>query len=213
MREYRMETRQWLQAITKSPRDLTHFIALLAELESIGAHKIRCCAEEYGWGPLARTHLGEESTHAGLFRKLLQTLPYPLANREKDEIRQMAHDYFQPLDHGTSDHLSALSGGYNPHLCYLLVSYLVECRALEVYDLFAEVCTESAVAQTLGLIIEDERAHLSSMESQLQRAFAALDRPFDKTEFTGLESRLFENLQGRVIAAIQLSASPLRCAS
>lgn len=190
-----IQTPEWVHSICHSPKGLTCFIALLAELEQIGANKIRCCVEEYGWGKPEQTHLGEESAHAAILRKILQKQAYVLSAQDREDIRQLAHEYFQPLDHGTSDHLNAFLTGYNPYVCYIVVSYLIECRAMEVYTLVTELCTVPGVTDAFRRIIEDESQHLRAMEAEIKTAFQKLARSFERDEFAGLEHRLFENLK------------------
>lgn len=202
-----MKTTQWLQTICSSHRSISHFIALLSELETIGAHKIDCSITEYGFGEPERLHYAEESGHAVLLRKILQKKEWVIEERALSDIREMAHDYFQPLDHGTSDHLSGLLGGTNPHLCYLLVSYLIECRAMEVYTDFERLCDDDIIQSMIRKVINDEALHLEAMRAQVYKTFTALGHDFHKEEFAALEERLYENLQRRFLEHMNLAAA------
>lgn len=200
-----METTDWLSRVCESPRNLTYFISLLAELESIGAHKIRCSIENHGedraWGAPELKHLGEESLHAALFQKLLDRRDVALSAEEKEGLKQIAHDYFDPLDHGTSDHLAARLGGYNAKMCYVLVSYLVECRALEVYEGLCAICPDEGARHVFCRIVEDEKGHLSAMEAALKTSLSQ-GEPFSELDFKDLEGKLYHNLQDQFIEFI-----------
>lgn len=195
-----MTTRDWLCAICSNPRAISHFIALLAELESIGAHKIRCCVDEHDWGEPEKRHLGQESKHALLFEKLLQKKEWRLNGIERDKMRELAHEYFQPLDHGSSDRASGLIAGYSPRLCYLLVSYLVERRAIEVYREFHALCAYADVKVVIQEVIDDEEGHLLAAKEEIDRVFKELGQAFEQEEFADLEERLYARLQSQFLA-------------
>ncbi len=201
-----MDTRSWLEEISRSPLRISHFVCLLAELEAIGAHKLRCCVEEYAWGNAERRHLREETRHAAILQTLLdEDRDHPVSNaRVGEEIRRIAHEYFEPLDHGTSDQVDAIFGGHNPHLCYLIVSYLVECRALEVYGIFSTRVPTAALRSVVTRIIKDEEGHLDAMEREISRAFGQFGQTFRAEDFQGLEAHLYANMQ-RQFDALTLS--------
>lgn len=148
----------------EKPEREVSWLQTLSLLESIGARKI---AKTVGRGSPSlevKEHLADEERHAVAFGGLVRQLAggaevVPLCG-------EAAVGYFQGLDRQVSHWMTELSGREDPWQNYLLVTALIERRAMRLYPLYRQLTRNDLVRDELGRIIEEEARHRQTIEGQ-----------------------------------------------
>lgn len=175
--------------------DCKHFLWLrsLSYLEYIGYRKMVKAVpyEEVKQGVFH--HLSDEIQHSYLLREQAE-ISFPNFHfdlEEFEDLMEIAEHYFQTLDHNIKNWVQEKTGQENPYLCYLLVSYTIEKRAMSVYPYYYSKLTQSPLKVVLQKIIKDESEHLRYLDNLIQNVYGDfLGKNFKPIEF---EEKLFEN--------------------
>jgi hypothetical protein len=174
--------------------DSKHYLWLrsLSYLEYIGYRKmVRAVPyQEVNLGVFH--HLNDEIQHSFILKEVAEKSfgrpPFKKAAFEK--LKQIAEDYFQSFDSQIHDWVAEKKKGGDSFLCYLLVSYVIEKRAMRVYPQYFSQLNASPLKLVLQKIIKDESEHLSYLEKVMRRLFhdfsPAISVLFD------MEEKLFE---------------------
>jgi rubrerythrin len=162
----------------------------LSLLEYIGARKIgRTMCREHP-SAVVLDHWADETRHAYAFKQLCETVSG--GPSQAYLCKEPAVHYFQHLDERASRWISEATGKEDPRQNYLLVTTLVERRAMMVYPLYRAATHLDVVRDELQVIIVEEQDHRVEIE---ERATAYLDaRGVDIEEAFGLEQDLFGGL-------------------
>lgn len=149
-----------------------HYLWLrsLSYLEYIGYRKM---VKALGYDEVNRGvfhHLSDEIRHSFMLRELAEKKiqDTALSIEFSDELQLCAENYFQNLDQFIDDTVEEFQGEPNSFLCYLLVSYIIEKRAMKVYPQYLEYLSELDDKHIIQKIINDEKEHLHYLEKKLQ---------------------------------------------
>ncbi len=185
-----------LQSIISSPRLEARWLATLSVMEGIGARKICLTVCQSHPTQEVLKHFADESRHAYAFKRLSELVG---KNSVQENLcGDEAISYFQMLDAGVTDFLSDLPATGDQYANYLLVTSLIEKRAMKLYPLYLSVSQNPDVKDELKQIILEESDHKPGIED------AALDflkkNGFD--DMTHLE-KLEDNLFGTFVSSLQ----------
>jgi hypothetical protein len=194
-----------LEKIVTDPTLHARWLNTFSYLEYIGFRKIVKSQEAETLTLATLTHANEEGRHA----MLLKRLALRIGGKEFDNYHsnnllcgEAAEDYFQTLDHLCEASFSgALSAERRARLTYLYVTWLVEVRALDVYQQYQAAAQDSALK---GLLAE-EAGHLQHVEARLQGEdpeFATRGKALKEVE-TELYHRYLRILQNEIFQAVE----------
>ncbi|QDG53784.1 hypothetical protein FIV42_24485 [Persicimonas caeni] len=179
-----------LEAITDDVQTEVVWLNTLSLLEYIGARKIGKTMCQSHPSAVVLDHWADETRHAYAFKRLCEELN----GGECDEY--LAHDsaisFFQKLDESASKWVTEATGEDDPRQNYLLVTTLIERRAMMVYPLYRAATSHDIVRDELQAIIVEEQDHRVEIE---ERAIAHLEaRGVDIEAAFALEEDLFGSL-------------------
>ncbi|MFO1519387.1 MAG: ferritin-like domain-containing protein [bacterium] len=115
-------------------------------------------------------HLSDEIQHSFMLRELAEK-SFGKQNLTEDAqkgLSQIAEDYFQDLDSQVHAWVKDTTGGEDPYLCYMTVSYVIEKRAMKVYPQYFARLTQSPLKVVIQKIIKDESEHLNYLERMIE---------------------------------------------
>lgn len=154
-----------LKKIVGSPQLEARWLNTLSLLEFIGSRKIAktVCADGHPAENVLK-HYADETRHAHAFRALSANLS---GERGRDDY--LCHDqaisYFQLLDQFVGEWLEENIKENLPHNNYLLVTTLVEKRAMKLYPLYRALTQNPTVQDELQKIILEESSHKPAIET------------------------------------------------
>ena len=156
-----------LRKITADDGVEARWLNTVSYMEYVGARKIfRSVAQSH---PSASVldHLADETRHAAAFKELAR-------HRGGGEPTQYlcldeARTYFHKLDRELSAWTTDLVGEERPHLNYLLVTSMIERRAMELYPLYRSASQDDVVRGELAAIITEEQDHRVRIEETCVR--------------------------------------------
>jgi hypothetical protein len=95
------------------------------------------------------------------------------------------------LDKSCDEAFANRSDAERAKLTYGYVTWLVERRALDVYQIYKHAVGESEIARNLGGLLAEETKHLADVEALLQAA----DPEFSarSTKFEAVEAKFYQN--------------------
>ncbi len=139
-------------------------------------------------------HACEEGRHALGLKKLAIKLGGARFDCYAPEVLlcgEEAEAYMQGLDKACEEAFGDRPEGERARLTYGYVTWLVERRALDVYQTYKKALGESEVARKLTSLLAEETKHLSDIEVLLN----AGDPEFSARakEFEGVETKLYQN--------------------
>lgn len=179
-----------LDAICDDVEVEARWLNTLSLLEYIGARKIGKTMCRTHPSAVVLDHWADETRHAYAFKQLCEEL----SGGEFDEY--LAHDqainFFQTLDERASHWVTEATGDDDRRQNYLLVTTLIERRAMMVYPLYRAATSHDFVRDELQAIIVEEQDHRVEIE---ERAIAHLEeRGVDIEAAFALEEDLFGGL-------------------
>jgi rubrerythrin len=165
-------------------------------LEYTGAQKIsKSVASTHPKRAVVLDHLADEARHAYAFKRLYEHVAALDSDGEEPGYLcvQAAETYFRRLDERATTWMTELAGEQHQQECYLLVTTLVERRAMEMYPLYRSATDIDEVADELQQIVVEEQDHRVAIEENCKDLLAkygvdSLD-PVDE-----LEAELFDDL-------------------
>lgn len=188
--DIRTRLKKVLNSVT-ADRDLeARWLNTLSLLEFIGARKIGKTMCQSHPSATVLDHWADETRHAYAFKALCERL----AGGEFGSYLALdaATNYFQQLDQRATEWLRSSVGVDDTPLNYLLVTTLIERRAMMVYPLYRAATQHDFISEELQAIVVEEQDHRVELERQcvelLDEYGAELDGPL------ALESDLFAGL-------------------
>ena len=139
-------------------------------------------------------HACEEGRHALGLKKLAIKLGGAQFDSYAPEVLlcgEEAEAYFQDLDKACGEAFAGRSEAERGKLTYCYVTWLVERRALDVYQVYKSALGESEIARKLGGLLAEETKHLADVEAVLHTG----DPEFStrSKEFEAVEATLYQN--------------------
>lgn len=160
-----------LPQIIQNPTLHAYWLNSLSLMESVGARKIAAYIDPHKADLITLQHAAEEARHAYFLKRQILKLhvdcpdysvPYLLAPRA-------SFRYLHKIDSMVSRRLS--QDGHQSrslkHGAYLLVTYLIEIRAMQLYHTYQAALTHAGSRVHVQSIIKEEEGHLENMMSQL----------------------------------------------
>lgn len=214
-----------LEALCASPELEQQLLRTLSMLEFMGARKIaKSMAARYP-SPLVLDHWADETRHAAAFARLAAI--DPTTGKPTDRAQELVGPplanepsklYFQGIDQMVTETLAAAGvattpgGGPENELNYLLVTTIVERRAMMVYPLYRASTRRDDVRQELTQVITEEQSHRGELEDAAVTALAKigeqLGRSLSLTDFFDAEQPLFAAWLDAAEHAAQTLAPP-----
>ncbi|MDQ6702663.1 MAG: hypothetical protein M3Z96_05945 [Pseudomonadota bacterium] len=139
-------------------------------------------------------HACEEGRHALGLKRLAIKLGGAQFDSYAPEVLlcgEEAEAYFQDLDKACDEAFAGRSEAARGKLTYCYVTWLVERRALDVYQIYKRALGESEIARKLGGLLAEEAKHLADVEAVLHTG----DPEFStrSKEFEAVEAALYQN--------------------
>jgi hypothetical protein len=178
----------------------------LSALEFIGARKISRTVARHHPTRQILDHLSDETRHAMAFKDL----SFAAFGHEPSSYLciEAAGEYFSKLDSELSAWFSEIRGKEDTALNYLLVTTLIERRAMKLYPLYRSITTREDVREELSAIIREEQAHRVAIESDClgvlsEYAIPNLSVPeaVESAFFSGFWTAIEEHLSAYRVAA------------
>jgi bacterioferritin (cytochrome b1) len=176
----------------------------LSMMESVGARKIAAYVNPIHVDQITLQHAAEEMRHAYYLKRQIKKLGQNLPDYSPRNLLapHASYRYLHRLDWACSHHLKSLgyTGRALKHGCYLLVTYLIEVRAMKLYHTYQDALTHAGSRVHVRSIIKEEEGHLNNMSEQLQ-AFDSNWHEHIKT-LTPIEQKLFDGWVKHIYHAI-----------
>lgn len=156
-----------LRTITADYRLEAKWLNTLSYLEYVGSRKIsRTVAASHPTVDVL-DHLADETRHALAFKRLAADR---VGGEPTDYLcLEPAGVFFHKLDRELTAWATELVGGEHPHLNYLLVTSMIERRAMELYPLYRMASNDEIVRDELSAIITEEQDHRIRIEESCIR--------------------------------------------
>lgn len=177
--------KKWVKVMSRSTQQ--HWLSFLDEVTASGAKQylwLRSLSylEYIGYRKMVKA-LGYHQVNKGVYHHLTDEIQHSFMLRELAEkgyrledspdfgaeYLEIAEEYFQKIDGAIHDWVEKFCGEENPFLCYLLTSYIVEKRAMQVYPQYYNRLSEIPSKAIIQKIIKDESEHLSYLETQMSQ--------------------------------------------
>jgi hypothetical protein len=142
-------------------------------------------------------HACEEGRHALGLKKLAVKLGDAEFDSYVPEVLlcgEEAEAYFQDLDKACDEAFARRSEAERGKLTFCYVTWLVERRALDVYQIYRRALGGSDIARKVGGLLAEETKHLADVEALLHIG----DPEFStrSKEFEAVEAALYQNFLG-----------------
>lgn len=161
-------TRQLLTAIVASDELHAKWLNTLSYLENCGARKIAACEHPTLVKEEMLKHAAEEFRHAHHLKRQIEKVS--LTRMENYSLSLMLGGtstlhYLMALDLRASRYLKKLGLSHNAvkEAAYLLVTYAIELRADELYNIYDEVLRKAGSRVVVKSILLEEKEHLNEM--------------------------------------------------
>jgi hypothetical protein len=179
-------------------RDRPHharFLNTLAMLEHMGSAKIMATQQGPGIDQPTLKHLAEESRHAFFFKRQAEREAGRALSGGAEELlaAPAARRYFQRLEAEIMRSLPASAGRNTP---YLMMSMMVEFRAVWGYRIYQSVLDRAGHALSLKSLLAEETGHLTDMAARLAEI-----GQFDRARIATLW-QVEQDLYRRLLAAL-----------
>ena len=194
----------WFPDLITQPETHARFVNTLSMLEHLGS--VRMARTQSGAGITERVleHLAEETRHAFYLKRLSRKIDGGTNEQYRDDsliAGPSARMYFARLDATARSYARERSNGRPLGAeTYLLVSWLVERRAMWLYPAYAEALKAAGTRYSVRSIINDEEDHLAEMVEGLD-SLGVTGQP-ELPELVRQEESLF----GRLADAMLTSA-------
>lgn len=153
-------------------------------------------------------HACEEGRHALGLKKLAVKLGGAEFDSYAPEVLLCGEEavaYFQDLDKACDAAFADRSGEERGKLTYGYVTWLVERRALDVYQTYRKALGESEIARKLGGLLAEETKHLADVEALLHAGDPEF--PARSKEFEAIEAALYQNFIGALFRELAAAVS------
>ncbi|MDE0118509.1 MAG: hypothetical protein OXM55_00685 [Bdellovibrionales bacterium] len=160
----------FLKAVVQDKRQHTHWLNTLAFMEHIGSRKIIKSQDSTKLDHFVLQHISEEARHAFYFKNLAHKLsPSDCPTFEDIYLIKgsASEDYFQAIDHKAEKNLT--DSPSKNILNYLYTTWLIEERALMLYELYNQVLKSNKLPFNLNAILREEDHHLKTVIQIIQK--------------------------------------------
>jgi hypothetical protein len=200
------EIKDILEKIASKPEAESRWLNTLSLLEYIGARKIGKTFSKVHPSLETLQHHADETRHAYAFKRLSAIVSggTDLGYLCPDE----AVEYFQTLDKTLSEWMTKLTSKSDPYQNYLLVTAVIERRAMKIYPLYRKLTRNGFVRDELKQVVEEESSHRRIIEEECLKILNPNDVP-DFEECDRMEEALFAKFQSAVESAIFQDAASL----
>ena len=184
-----------LKCIVQNKPIHVRWLNTLAFLEHIGSRKIIKSQNSVTLNRTLLQHISEEARHALYFKNLAYRLsPGDCPTFEEQYLLkgEMAENYFQNIDHQAEQELSQ-SNDFTV-LNYLYTTWMIEERAVMVYELYNTILKSKSCPFNLDFILQEENHHLKTVTQIIQKK---------DTDFKERTKRLFQYERSQFIFLIQ----------
>lgn len=171
MKRERLE--RWLTKIVQEPHLHGRWVNTLSYLENCGARLIARCEHPTLVTREILKHAAEEFRHAFFFKSLIPHLiPEGLPNYQVENLMGSFDSlhYIQRLNLEISRELKekGLLKRQLIEYAYLLVTYAIEVRALELYTLYEKILKKQESPFSIKGVLREEQHHLKEISSELK---------------------------------------------
>ena len=188
-----------LRRITSDHHLEARWLHTLSFLEFVGARKISKTVANSHPSTLVLDHLADETRHAHVFKSLAAELV--VGEPDGYLCRDEASRYFQRLDRELSAWTTDIVGREHPALNYLLVTSMIERRAMTIYPLYRSASKHEFVRDELSTIVREEQDHRVRIEDDCVRMLSEFDIN-DLSAPSAVESAYFAELWSSVEAEL-----------
>lgn len=197
-----------LRTITDDERTEARWLNTLSYLEFVGARKISRTVAASHPGTTVLGHLADEARHAAVFSDLAQRI---LGTEPAEYLCQnAARTYFHKLDRELTAWVEDITGQEHPALRYLLVTAMIEHRALVLYPLYRSASSHEVVRDEMKTLIEQEQGHRARIAEDCVRLLSEWDIR-DLSAPSAVESAFFAEFWTAIEAELGLE-EPLAAA-
>jgi hypothetical protein len=195
-----LKTRSLLNRIAGSAALQPRLLNTLSLLEHMGSHRIMATQNGAAIELATLRHLADECQHASFMkRKAEKAAGHALEYRDQDLLAaSAARGYFRRLEASLRRRLGRQAGGKS---CYLLMSLIVEFRAVWFYSLYQQSLDRQGHSLSLKRLLGEEQNHLTEMAERLAQAGAPGNATMES--LIGIEHGLY----GRLLESLHQSAS------
>lgn len=197
------ELRPLLAKIIADPSLHARWLNTFSYLEYVGFRKIVKSQRAESLTASILGHACEEGRHALGLKKLAVKLGGASFDSYAPEVLlcgEEAEDYFQDLDKSCDASFEGRPERERVMLTYAYVTWLIERRALEVYQLYKEALADSEIARKLRSLLAEETQHLATVESMLLAGDP--DFPKRSKEFESVEAALYQKFLAALAQAL-----------
>lgn len=195
-----LDAETWAE-IVKNQELHAKWLNTASYLEYIGFRKIVKSQQASSLDIETMKHMIEEGRHALLLKNLaIRTGGSRFNDYSEDSLLcgREAETYIQSLDRACEEVVSThLTPPLRSRMAYLYVTWLIERRALTVYELYQSTLRNAGWKPNLTGLLAEELGHLASVEEELRK-----DDPTFKERSSRLES-MEAALYSRFICAIR----------
>lgn len=199
-----MTLEEFFNKIIKNDEIHAKWLNSLSYLEYSGFRKIVKSQVSDTLSDTILSHILEEARHSFYFKKLALGIGGSKFNTFKESTLLSAKavkNYFHSLDHGI---LKIIENSNNKKEgAYFLTTWLIEERALSMYQRYQEVLVKNNFNISLSPVLNDESKHLESVLHDLSHYFPELQDL--KPIFKNFEHECFEILWAALIYEINNS--------
>lgn len=192
-----MELKEILPAIVQNDEVHCKWLNTLSFMENCGARKISASEHPTDTNYIVLKHAAEEHRHAFYLKTLLRKINLdacPTYSRNSLLAPVYSYHYLHALDTEVSRMVKEQLGkeGYElKFLAYLFVTYAIEVRADDLYDVYQkELEKQNAPISVISIILEEE-GHLEEMIQQLEE-FSSDWKTF-ADQACAIEEKLYQN--------------------
>ena len=202
-----MQTRDRLEGligrVVADPALHARWLNTFSYLEYVGFRKIVKSQRAEILTAAILGHACEEGRHALGLKKLAMKLGGARFDSYAPEALlcgEEAEAYFRDLNKACDAAFAGRSEAERGKLTYCYVTWLVERRALDVYQIYKKALGESEIARKLGGLLAEETKHLADVEALLHTG----DPEFStrSKEFEAVEAALYQNFIGALSCAL-----------
>lgn len=158
-----------LKRIIESNKLHAKWLNTLSFLENCGARKIAACEHPTLVKEEILKHAAEEFRHAHHLKRQITKVSTSLETYALDSMLGgiATLHYVKGLDLKTSRFLKKLAHPSIKETAYLLVTYAIELRALELYALYDELLRQTRSCVSVKSIFMEEKEHLKEIQLEL----------------------------------------------
>jgi len=183
--------KDFLQKVVQNKASEAKWLHTLSLLEHIGARKISRSMGKFHNDELVLRHLADEARHAHAFKKLACTL----SGQDNPEYLcgEAAVHYFQTLDSSVSDWIKEKAPLNLGYASYLLVTAVIEKRAMKIYPLYRSLTQDNRVRDELQQIIVEEADHKPGIEDKAEEYLRTAKQSLRSVE--AIEEKLYHQFE------------------